>query len=205
MARPKTKVERDRPEVIAVRERMKPVDQTIVLAKMNDGSLVEVRSHKGPLHKDGFPVRQPNGSVVLTYFHPWPEAVSYDILKKLKNGGAEQYAFKWGNSHGRMIAMNHGRRWQEVKVSENLVHCPYAYGDMTDGFVHNVDTILMKRDREYHEQIKAEEALMNSTEALLQRSSTEIEDTLGSMGVKDVVQTFEPSEKDAVTVNVGDD
>lgn len=193
MALPKKRIPLDKPEVIRAREHMKPVDGTVVVAKRADGSIVEVRGSKSPIVVDGKMTRD------ITYFHPYHGPIDEKTKTALKAGVAEQYVFRWVNSHQRQVAVAQGTgRWIPVKRKDNEVYAPFAYGDMTDGLIHFDDLILHKRDRAYHEQIIRDRDAYNNVDRILAQSSAQIQAELEPMGAKSVTQTFEAVESDAV-------
>ena len=180
------KVPLDPPAVIAVRERLKPADATVVVAKDGEGRLVEC------LH---------DGSLV-----PWTERIEKAILDSLVRGTANRYRFRWINQHRRRMAEARGAgRWEPVRASDNEVWCPYAYGETTDGLVHNADTILCKRDTRHAEQLRRDRLYYDNPERILELDAEATKETLMSMGAKDVETTFEMDTEHPVTITLDAD
>jgi len=201
MARPKLKVPLDKPQIIRVRERLKPQDQTIVVAKTADGSLVEVKGRKEPLFREGVMLRDATGNPITSEFHPWAEPVDETTRERLRVGVANQYVFKWVNFRERTMAQASGLpRWVPVYKADKEVYVPYAYGDHTDGHYHYGDTILHKRLREYDEQLKSDKEYAQDMDRYLDQKNQEMTEELSSLGAKNVEQGFEPTtnEKDIV-------
>jgi hypothetical protein len=178
MALPRKPVPKDSPAVLAVRERMKPTDGTVVVSKTVDSCLVVVRD---------------DGSLV-----PYEGHIEPIDSRALKTGMAEKYAYYWGNSHPRRIAELKGRgRWMPVKKSDGICYAPFAYGDHTDGLIHNDDTILMYRAREISDQERKERDMFNDPQRYLEQRSQEMEEELAPLGAKNITQTVE-QDQDAV-------
>lgn len=155
MALPRKPVPLDSPAVQAVRERMKPTDGTIVIAKTADSRIVEVRG---------------DGTLV-----PYEAYIDPKESRALKPGMAEKYSFYWGNAHPRRIAELQGRnRWLPVKKGDGICFAPYAYGDHTDGLIHNDDTVLMHRPVEITQQIREENAIFNDPQRYLAQREEEL-------------------------------
>ncbi len=183
----KPKLPLDSEVEISVRERMKPNDESVVLAKMGDGALVEVKTLKTPLFKDGVMVRDMRGNPIATHYHPWAEPVDETVRKFLKVGIAEQFVFKWENAKERTMGVAIGRdRWVPVKKSDKEVIVPFAYGDQTDGYYHMGDTILCKRPREYAERLSRERAIYDNPMRVIQNKEEEMSEKMRSAGMKDV-------------------
>lgn len=193
MPLPRPKIALDPPDVIEAREREKPADETIVLAKIADGTVVMMLNN-GELYK------WPDGE--LQPYRPWNEPVDEAIVKKLKPGIVEQFTFKWVAKYDHWLPKQQGApRWRPVKKSEHEVHCPYAYGDQTDGFIHNIDTILHKRDREFSEKVARQSAYSHDPQRFLAGRKAEMADRLSmASGIKvtNVEETFQPIENDAI-------
>ena len=126
-------VPRDSDAVIAVKERLKPVDNFKMFAKDSHGTLCEYRN---------------DGSFIPTKVTGLPE----DDIKKLNKGIAEQKVFVWVcQDHGQLAIMS-GRGWRPAKRSELEVIAPFTYGNEADDLYHHVDSILCWRPRELDAQ-----------------------------------------------------
>lgn len=194
MALPKKKIPKDRPEIIRAREHMKPVDGTVVVAKLADGTVVEVRGHREPIVVDGVLTKK------LSYYHPYDGPIDDKTKTALRSGVAEQYVFRWVNQHQRQVAIAQGSgRWMTVKRKDNDVYAPFAYGDMTDGLYHFDDLILHKRDRAYAEQLQSDKEAFHNVDRMMAQSNEDLQATLEPMGAKTITQTFEPVESESVT------
>ncbi|MBP7937898.1 MAG: hypothetical protein KA354_24940 [Phycisphaerae bacterium] len=143
MALKRKPVPQDSPVVVAVRERMKPVDTQTVVAKTQTGELVVCRA-------DGTHV-------------PFvcAEAMRAQLDKELKPGGADSFAYRLINSHKRRMGTAAASGWVPVKKAEKLAACPHAYGDETSALIHDADTILHKRPMSMHRQRIEERQIYN--------------------------------------------
>jgi hypothetical protein len=190
MALPKRKIPMDLPGTIAARERLRPVDATIVLAKLADGTVVEV-------HNAGVLKKQPDGS--MKPWAIWQQPLADDIREQLAPGIAEQFEFKWVNKHPLSMASAQGApQWQIVKKKEHICFCPAAPGDRTDANIHWVDQILHFRPRSLGEQFSREKQMMNDPNAIAQAAIDSHGDEFASMGARDVTATLTALENDAV-------
>lgn len=221
MARPRQKIPKDPPEVISARVRQNPADESIVVAKMADSTIVYFDHGKLALGTYanaagdlpyGAPViiDQHTGSLTINgrrvvdtiSINRAENMIDEKTRKALKPGIATQFAYSWFNQHQRRMAAVKGQRWEPVKRSSNEVACPYAFGDETDGLFHMGDQILCKRELEYHEQVVSDMRAYNDPKRRLEETSAQASEDLQSAmkGVSGVVQTFEPAESDAVVL-----
>jgi len=221
MARPRQKIPKDPPAVISARVRQNPVDESIVIAKMADGTIVyfdhgrlalgTYANAAGELPY-GAPVIIDKDTGFLTIngrrvmdtisINRAENMIDSETAKKLKPGVATQFVYSWFNQHQRRMAAVKGQRWEPVKRSSKEVACPYAYGDETDGLFHMGDQILCKRELEYHTNIINDMKVYNDPKRRLEETSAQVTETLQSMstGVTGVTQTFEPAESDTVVL-----
>lgn len=216
MARPKQPIKKDPPAVVRARMRMAPTDQSVVLAKMGDGTIVKclydgtfavgktdegqevLVTPRGPMVADAKNRLTPHAidSSVMRYDSLVDEAMAL----RLKPGIAEGYVFFWVNQYNRRMSEVKIGRWQVVSRKANEVCCPYAYGDKTDDLFHMGDTILHKRDSDYAKQVSADRAYFNDPARYIADKGEELKETADRLGMKDFEQTVEASEKDAITI-----
>lgn len=175
-------VPKDSPQVIAVRERLKPTDTQTIVAKNAKGELV---------------ICKPDGSYVPFIC---PESQRDIIAKELKNGGAEDFAYRLINTHRRRMGTAASQGWIPVKKSEKIACCPYAYGDETSALICDSDTILHRRPLETHRAASADRKLLNA----MQMASPEEQLRIAASAtphVKDYVHTeTEGSPEDGLTL-----
>lgn len=182
MALPKKKVPQDPPEVIRARERLRPVDDTIVLCKNAAGTLMMHVSGCSPI--------------------PWPHAIPEEIALRLKNGVVDAWTFKWIWSRERMMSMEQGvGQWELVKRKSNEVYVPFAYGDMTDNLYHRGDQILHKRPLTLDEHERSDQQSALSINRLLAGGNDALTEELSSLGATKVTSDFFPVEEDSVTLS----
>jgi hypothetical protein len=125
---PRRPIPRDSDEVIAAKERMKPVDHFKVFSKDANGRLCEYNA---------------DGSFKPTQITGLPD----EDVKKLNKGIAESKVFLWICSNPMIMASMSGKGWKPCKRSELEVIAPFTYGNETDDLYHHVDTILCWRPR----------------------------------------------------------
>jgi len=200
MPLPRPKIQRDKPEVIRARQRLDPDDFSIVLAKTNDGEIVEVYSgDKTWLWPDG--VRRPYAKWPR---HPNHQPVPEEIVKFLVKGVADEYVFKWGSKHPTMLARNQGQGWRPVSKKAKMVYCPNAFGENVDDRVWHVGMFLLCRSRELDAQaVKDKRASQDIDRYLGQRKEQATYDLEeASEGhIRGVTQEFEPVPGDSFTVS----
>ena len=216
MARPKQPIKRDPAPVIAARVRMAPTDQSVVLAKMGDGTVVkclraEVFSvgHTSDgqeliVTKQGPAIQLPNGKLALRPIGT--DVERYDMLldskasSKLKAGAAQAWSFAWFNDNPKRMAEVRGNGYAPVQKADGEVFCPFAYGLETDDLWHMGDTVLHKRPVERSRQERHDLDYYNNQERFFESQKASLEDTAGGSKVKDFEQTIEAADDDAVTM-----
>jgi hypothetical protein len=222
MARPRLKIAKDTPEVVSARVRTRPVDESIVVAKMADGTIIYFDQGKLALGTYanaagdlpyGAPVIIDSDTGALTIngrkvvntisINRAENMIDEKTRKSLKPGIATQYAYSWFNEHQRRMSSVRGQRWEPVKRKDNEVACPFAFGDETDGLFHMGDQILCKRELDYHKGIVNGMKIYNDPKRRLEETSEQAsEDLRAAMhGVSGVTQTFEPAENDSVVLS----
>lgn len=218
MARKRPPIKPDPLPVIKARMRMAPEDQSIVLAKMSDSTIVKVK-HNGTFvvgkSADGNEILvTPRGPMVADAqgrLHPCKldsSVFRYDSLvdqatsAKLKTGIAEGYQFYWVNQHPMRVSQVRGRQWCLVSKKDNEVFCPYAYGDKTDDNWHMGDVVLHKRAIEIHNAERGDLNYYNDPERYMAEMKERNAEIAASSGIKNFDQSVEMADEDAVSIGV---
>lgn len=216
MARPRTPVKRDPAPVIAARVRMLPADQSVVLSKMSDGTVVKClrseifsigKSSEGQeviVTKEGPAIQLPNGKLAPrsldTDVERYDMLLPSEVSRKLKAGAAQEWSYAWFNENPKRLAEVRASYYEPVKKANNEVYCPYAYGLETDDLWHMGDTILCKRPVERSRMERHDLDYYNNPARFFESQKAGLEDMAGHAGVKDFEQNIEAADNDAVTM-----
>jgi hypothetical protein len=192
MALPKRKLELDPPDVIAVRDRLRPEDGTIVLAKNATGTVV-LCLNVGVTHT------WPDGKAQP--YAPWEGAVPEHIRNGMCNGIAESKEFYWVPEYGSEPAKAQGHGWEMVSGKCLDVYCPYARGDKTSGGVKLTDCVLYWRPREIGEERARQKAAYDAYARPAVPAHIEGRDADGGTHTVAVESGIEASPGDAITIS----
>jgi len=195
---------------------MAPKDQSVVLAKMGDGTIVSCIFNGtfsvGTTEEGQEILVTPNGPMVADRDNRLsPRALDSSVRRydavveeaaalRLKPGCAQEFVYWWVNQLPKRMSEVRVDRWVPVSRKANEVYCPYAYGDKTDDFWHYGDMILHKRDAEYDRQVNDDMRAYNNPTKYLAAKAMEIEETGARLGMKDVTTTIERADADALTI-----
>lgn len=216
MARPKQPITRDPDKIISARARIAPVDQTVILCKMSDGTIVKPLGN-GVLSigylfdkrevivtSTGLRVADATGRMQAqsldTSVSLYKTMLTDEEAKKLKVGIAEAYAFRWVNAHPRRQSEVRVREWYPVSKKSGDVFAPAAYGDQTDDQWHMGDNILYKQTSETHKRVSADLKYYNDPARHMEEQAQRNRESALQNGAKDYSQTIEASPRDAVTI-----
>jgi hypothetical protein len=193
--------------------RMMQQDESMILAKRGDGTIVQ-------LARDGVQIYGYTDESVPVIITPAglmaggkmvdksaANSVASNVdekdAKALKAGIADTCIFAWMNAHSRRMAEVQGPsgRWVPVKRKDNEVVAPFAFGEQVDGLVHMGDTILCKRERDFHMQVAADRAMLNNPENYLKQVKDQATEDMESRGAKGFSQTVERADSDSLELS----